>query len=461
MAVNSQQYSEAVLFVENNRIARELLFSEFEAVLDGFVPLPDLGGQNATAVYLRINYSLHIIAAVFFRVGFDQEGYCDKRWNIPLDQLATDSARGPDLGGGPIRLACRSQCCIAWHQRNLWDPDMSPGSNHFVLLKKTVTANRLGLKFDAASTAEARAEKVKQHKKDKQKDAEKTRRITQELAQKMRGKFEQEFRDHMARMLKEQRLRILTLNSKRKQEVQQIQLRHQNRVEEYRHQIRKFQETLEQQLNRNKKLKETIDSQATKMEGLREYFEHKLKNAQLDESAQLKAMKKNFEAEVAAKVEAATLEVKEKLQMRDLELMYRSEQEASYKSEIQRLREESQNLIGNSSEQLLEKLEQAGLNFVAYHPGAGHLTIPLADMSRYIENPVAYAASKCGVTADHYKEWLVHYKNPSCQALTSRGEPCGRIIERVPTPGQFHTGEHDRCDNHKTTSASGLAAARM
>jgi len=338
---------------------------------------------------------------------------------------------------------------------------MIPGSNNIVLLKKVVQANSLGLKFDPATSTDARAERAKRNKQAQQISKESARKIKQKITQQLRGKFEQEFRDHMAQMLKEQRLRILTLDSKRKQEIQQHQLKHQQRIEEYRAQIKKFQEALEQQNVRNQELKSVIDGQATKMEGLREYFEHKLKTAQLGESEQLLAMKNNIDAEVAAKVEVATLEIKEQLQMRDIELMYRSEQEASLEREIARLREENQHFIGNSSEQLLEKLQNAGLNFVAYHPGAGHMTIPLADMGRYIENSVAYAAEKCGVSLIHYRDWLDHYKAPCCQALTSRGEKCNVAIERIPTPGQFHTGENDRCDAHKTSPAQNVTALRM
>ncbi len=82
-------------------------------------------------------------------------------------------------------------------------------------------------------------------------------------------------------------------------------------------------------------------------------------------------------------------------------------------------------------------------------------------MSRYLENAVAYAAEKCGVSLEHYREWLDHYKSPSCQALKDKGEICGALIERVPTPSQFHNGESDRCDEHKTSPTQSFPAVRM
>ncbi|MGQ9425175.1 sodium:proton antiporter [Gilvimarinus sp. F26214L] len=456
MFKSDAEYSEAVLFVEHNRVNREMLYSEFEAVLDGVVPIPDLAGRSAQAVYLRVNGKLQIIAAVFFRISFDSDGQADKRWNVPIEQFADNSGRGPDLGGGPIRLACRSQCSIAWHQQNLWDPDMTPGNNDFILLKKAIKANRLNLRVQAPAETEEPPTLAKPEKSAAPSKAD-TREIEARLSQQLRRKFEQEFRDHMAGLLKEQRLRILTLNSKRQQEVQQLQLNHQQRLQEYRQQLDKRQQELELQRRRNKELKETIEGQAKKIEGLREYFEHKLKSAHLDESTQLRTMRENFETEVQAKVAAATLEIKEKLQLREVELMYRGEQEASLEREIRRLREENQHLLNNSNGQLLEKLEQAGVNFVAYHPGAGHLTVPLADMAAYLEDPTGYAAAKCGVSTHQYKDWLDHYRQPKCRAIKDGGEVCAETIDRVPSPGQFHAGEHDRCERHRSAPARAYA----
>ncbi|MGH1470083.1 MAG: hypothetical protein ACRBCS_02750 [Cellvibrionaceae bacterium] len=455
MVSSDTEFSEAIIFIAQNRVTREMLYSEFEAILDGFIPLPDLANNRCHAVYLRVNTQLSITSAVFFNIKFGPDGHPDKRWNVPLEQLADNSARGPDLGSGPIRLACHSQCCIAWQRQNLWDPDMSPGSNNFVLLRKAISENRLGLRFvEEVEDDESNVELLNSRRKIDELE------IEQRLSTQFQKVYEQKFRDRLAQVLKEQRLRILTLNSKRKLESQQLQLTHQQRINEYRDQIELYEKKLTTTEERNKDLKEVVEAQAQKVEGLREYFENKLKTVQLDENFQLQSMQENVEAEVSAKIEAATLDIREQLQMREIELMYRAEQELSLEEEIQRLREENQRLLGNSSEQLLEKLENAGLNFVAYHAGAGHLTVPLEEMSNYLANPVAYVAVKCGVTEKHYREWLIHHKSPTCQALNSRGEVCSDFIERVPTPGQFHPGENDRCDHHRATPLAKVALLR-
>jgi len=462
MLRSEAESSEAILFVDENRVSREMLYSEFEAILDGFVPLPDMANQHVQGVYVRVSPQLCITATVFFSISFDSDGHTDKRWNVPLNQLADNAAKGPDLGAGAIRLACRSQCSIAWHHQNLWDPDMTPGANNFVLLKKSIKANRLGLTYQEIDVPTQQADAINYTRV--LKDLDQAKDIESKISRQLREKYKKEFRDHMARLLKEQRLRILTLNSKRKQQIQQLQLEHQHRVHIHREELEIKGKEIFQQNSRNQELKETIDQQAVKIEGLREYFEHKVKALQDDEGTQLQElqlMKNEYEAELAAKVEAGVLDVKEQLQMREVELMYRREQESSLEQEITRLRAENQNLLGNSSEQLLERLENAGMSFIAYHPGAGHLTIPLMDMSEYLESPLSYAANSCGVNLQHYKGWLQHYHAPICKALSENGDLCGENIERISSPGQFHTGETDRCDGHKTSPTQTFAAVRM
>ena len=91
------------------------LTTEFEAILDCFVPMPELSNMAVDAVYVQLSGQLLVRSAVFFNIDFDSEGFADKRWNIPLQQLAENSSKGPDLGCGAIRLACRSQCHSIQH----------------------------------------------------------------------------------------------------------------------------------------------------------------------------------------------------------------------------------------------------------------------------------------------------------------------------------------------------------
>ena len=141
---------DAVLFVDQNKVVKEMLLTEFEAVLDGVVGEPEFADSAAHAVYLKINRRLDIIGAVFFIIHFDAKGNADRRWNIPLSQMVETAAFGPELNGVQLRIACRSQCQIPWQQQDLWEPDLSVGSNTLKMLSVSVQANRLGLLVDDA-----------------------------------------------------------------------------------------------------------------------------------------------------------------------------------------------------------------------------------------------------------------------------------------------------------------------
>ncbi len=441
MSPDRAEQTEAILFFSDDQIAREMLYPEFEAILDGFVPVLEQAGTTAKAAYLRIDEQLCITAMVFFRVDFDAAGMVDQRWNIPLQQLANTAAKGPDLGAGPITLACYSQCPIEWQQKNLWDPQMQPGRNSFVLARKAVRRNRLGLMVREKPVSP----KVVEEKSHEQ------------LQQRLHQQYSQELRDRMAHMLREQRLRITTLNNRHERRIQTLQQENQKRLQLYREKIQQLQEKNAELNHRHETLRENFDAQATKIEGMRDYFSHKLKAAHMDESSQLQTLQENFELELAARIQSATNELQERLDMREMELFYRQQQENNLKDEVGRLRQENQSLLNQGSGQLLNKLSRAGINFVAFHPGAGQISVAADEMGRYMDNPEAFAADKCGVDEALYRDWLEHYQNPQCRALDASGNRCAQPLSRVNHPRDFHQGESDRCSKHQELASQALA----
>ncbi|MOA39037.1 hypothetical protein D3C78_1607830 [compost metagenome] len=118
-------------------------------------------------------------------------------------------------------------------------------------------------------------------------------------------------------------------------------------------------------------------------------------------------------------------------------------------TELNRLRLECEALEGQSGQLMLERLAQLGVVFVVYHPGAGHLTIPLADIARYQDNPLAYAAAKCFVSESQYRQWLLHYQQPTCDATLPNGERCSMPIDRIEAPSRFVAGESNCCPRHR------------
>ena len=441
MTLESTDTVEAVVLLAGDTITRELLYPEFEAILDGFVPVPDFKGVTAKAVYLVINSNFSIVSAVFFLLDFDEKGMVDRRWNVPLQQLAEVSGKGPDMGAGAIRLACYSQCAIGWHQKKLWDPQMDPAKSSFVQLKKSVQNNRMGIIF----------------KKQQERLAVIPAAVPQEqnslgLQQKIHEHYAQELRDQTASLMKEQRLRIATLHSKQQEAMQTLRQEHQQRLQAYQEKLKQLMDQNKDLEARNHSLKENVDVQASKVDGMREYFSHKLKTAQLDENSQIQAMQENFEVELALKLQATTAELREMLDMREVELFYRYQNETALKEEIVNIKQQYHELLNNSGEQVLVRLDKAGINFVVYHPGAGQFTIPLADLSRYIESPAAYIAKNSGVSEKLYFNWFEHYQNPSCKGLDGNGHACDKSLVRIGSPIEFHEGESDRCEHHQLIS---------
>ncbi|HCS29016.1 MAG TPA: chromosome partitioning protein ParA, partial [Spongiibacteraceae bacterium] len=112
--------NEAVIFFKGDLVDKEVLYPEFEAVLDGYIGLPGYAGRVVKAVFLQITPRLNIQSAVFFTVPFTDDGQVEASWNIPLQHLADHGLNGPNLGEGVIRLACRSSCPVAWYKDKLW-----------------------------------------------------------------------------------------------------------------------------------------------------------------------------------------------------------------------------------------------------------------------------------------------------------------------------------------------------
>ena len=424
--------SAVFFFGDEGDIAKQLNIAEFEAVLDGFVPMVDLAGQTAKACYLDIDANLHVQRAVFFKLPVNQQGEIHKAWHLPLLDMATGASKAKDLGGGPIQLACYSQCPIAHFKQVLWDPDLSLANNQLLMIKHAVSENRLGLQF-------------RQEQPEESKDLGSKADVEREISQRLRKEYAQEFRDHMAQLLKEQRLRMATSRTEFESESRQIKTDLDARVGEYQRLLGEKERVIEDLRNINSSFKETVDGQAQKISAMREYFDVKLEQAQSDGPDSMVGVREALEVELQAKFEANTKDLKETLQTREVELLYRNELEVQLHDEIARLRDENQTLVDNTGEQLLQKLIERGVSLVSFQPGAGHLTIPLSDIARYMDSPMGYAAEHCGVSAERYEQWLEHYRMPICQESLENGRLCGENINRVDAPLDFNAGESNSC----------------
>jgi hypothetical protein len=426
---------EAVFFMEENQVSRQMLFTEFEALLSGLGVLPDYADEEARAVYALINQAGSIYALVFFKLYFDEDGRADTGWNVPVERLAEISGSGPDLGSGPIRLACRGQCSINWHQNDLWDPDMTPGSSDFSLLRKAVDKNRLRLVFEkpvedvptlAVAFDNSSEVPVLEQSNDPSIDSEK--------------------RIKLARLLKEQRLRIKTLESNQESASDSSDRAHRIELHAYKNTLQEQKQTIEKLKLLNEKFKQKLSSRDDQFIGLQDKISNQTSLvADLEEKLQSASVNDRGKLE-KQKLDAQVVLLTEQLERKDIDLSYRDEREEQLRAELEELSE----AIGKGKEgtSIFDKLKALEVVYVAYHPGVGHITMSALEISDYAENPMGFIANKCFVTEADYINWLAHFENPVCTHISSTGLACLEFVEKVTVPSEFEQGISGLCEKH-------------
>jgi hypothetical protein len=412
--------AEAILFFDDHKIIKEMTFLEFQAILDSYVPLHDMAKRSMGAVYVRINAKFNVTAAVFFRINFDLEGFVEKTWNMPLQDLADKAAKGPNMGSGAVKLACFSQCPIDGQKDNLWDPEMQAANNDFIVIKKCIQSNTLGLMFDV----------------DYKKDDEQSESMNEE-------------RTRTAMIIKEQRLRQKLLSGKAEQDLRQLNLDHQESIYNYQKKCDELQQALKHEREQRVVLEDTSKGQLDKITGMREYFESKLEKYQQNEVSQSELLSEYYDSQVQVEFDSLAKRHAAELEVRDVELIHRRDQEIQLQREIIKLKRERQDLVESSREIIFHQLGDAGINFVTYHPGAGHLTIEADEIGAFLSNNMAFVATKCGVSESHYRAWLNHYYSPACDKQLENGRFCDKEIARLENPSQFIVGESSWCSEHR------------
>lgn len=439
MASRDSGILSAVFFMGPEGVAKHLLYTELEALLDGASKVAGYCDEDVRCVYARLNRYGQITALVFFTLYFDEEGLADASWNLPVERLADISAHGPDLGAGAIRLACRSQCAINWHQNELWDPDMTPGSNDFARLKRAVAENRLGLKFDVLEpelpTLSAAAEPAS---------------LAQDSAVDLAS--EQDKRVKLARLLKEQRLRIRTLESHRQRETTELEREQRIIVHAYKNEIQTLRQQNEQLRLQNEKLNAKLGANKQQFAGLQEKLSGQSKALQSLEQRLVSATGSERSQIEKQKLEAEVVLLTEQLERRRLELLSRDEREDLLRAELDEFKEAHLNAPTESD--LFRVLNEQDVVYTAYHLGLGHITMNGREIKDYAANPLAFAAAKSFVSEAQYRAWLEHYEQPVCRFQHPDGSYCCALVEKVGAPNEFQAGLDDRCAEHGGDDAS-------
>ncbi|OEY66968.1 DNA repair protein [Marinobacter sp. X15-166B] len=407
----------AIFFMDGAQVSRQMKVPDFEAFLDGYVGLSDLADTDVHAALVELDSELYVEALVLFRIWFDEEGRADNRWNLPIERLVRQGAKGPDLGAGPIRLVCRSLCPEPRFVKHMWDPDMRPGSNTFQAIRKAVAAN--SLKFPRVARADDIPVLAVQPKAPTEQDIDRVR---------------------IARILREQRLRIKTLSNVPADTKAKLERQHQQELQAERDKYLQLQQEYERQRATSEQLKDR----------LAERNEQYLEMQRSLQTVQAQLEEAQDHADRNAKAEVALL--REQLARKQRELTLRDDQLAALEKENHELRHRPP-----VEDSITGHLQAKTVFLVAYHPGVGHLTLPYDDLDRYFASPLTYASNHAGLSEAVYREWLQHYENPVCGHQEPNGEVCQHPIMRISQPSAFTPGVNDRCEDHRVSQDAAAA----
>lgn len=430
--------NEAVLFFGDGHVDKEILYPEFEAILDGFMNFDAYAGREVRAAFVQINPRLKIQGIVFFLIGFDDEGRVLPTWNIPLQHLVDHATSGPDLGAGPARVACRSNCPVSWYRDHLWDPDVGEGSNTFEILRAAIERNRLGLVQRKAPEEEASAKPSPDRSAD---------------AVEIKGRYEQQLEEQQH----QHELALRSQADRLKRHMEKVQEDYTAKLREQDETLEKLRRKLLQSRRKELELKELLGSSEQRFKKIQELYEDSVRRGSEEQANQLDVLRQQLDAELQQRLHEQAEELNERLSMHEVELHYRDEQLAKLRQDLSQLRRENQMLMQSEGGQILRRMTDSGITFVAYHPGIEHLVLAPSEITDYLKAPVAFVAERCGVSEDHYREWLMHYRLPVCRDTDESGECCGQPVDKVLKPQFFRPGDSDRCVEHRKARVEELA----
>lgn len=430
--------TEAIMFFDpDGQVGKEMLFQEFEAILDGVVYLPEFSDQLLYCAYVQINSYLQVRAVLGFQVDFDDKGRVDRDWNIPLDHLVSQVSATSEISGQSIKVVGKSNCPVSWHADSLWDIKAA----HVKKIIEAAQRNLLGVLVDELPEEEETAEATGSMSL----SAVDVAAIRQQL----QGRFQQLYQERSRQLLEQQRAHLQDLKNNYKERLQTLALRHQDELAEYKAELRKQEDELHQQIRLSQSLQEQLKIQAERFALNQAEMNQQLKD--LISEGQGGAPTEREAQDVQRLVDEATQRLQQQLEIKEMELNYRNELDFEMQAEVHALESEVAALRAAEPDPnvRVRQLHEKGVVLVAFQPGAGHITLPQRDIDVYLEDPVAYAAQYCRVDRALYEAWLQHYHSPSCEHRSQNNIPCGQPVDRVGKPAQFVPGQSNRCRLHK------------
>lgn len=410
ISTDNRNDAEAIYFFDDGHIIKEMLYVEFEAVLDGVVGIPECRNKSFNAVYVSIESGLRVQAAVLFKIGFDGDGHVVNTWNLPLRFLASQSDLGPDLGDGPIKVLTAADCHDPEYHQHLWD--CGKGLVQILTsIKRSVKRNKLSL-YSQTPAPLMHSQMVPGFMPQQGQLAIPGLSPVFQAPQNfsapnyMAVNLESALRDQ------QERVRI------------ELEASHANSMR----QLTQENQALQQESEDLSRQKQLVEVEARKqIDLIVDKYKSKLR-------AQLTVQERRWQDKVAEK---------------ELLLHYAEEKHNQLREEIVQLRRSIEAEKDQAVEDFLQEVAASGMELIATEKGLGSFAVKPRLVFDYLENPSAFLAAQCGVSEPDYKAWREHYANPVCQAGSSTGCGCAVPIRRVEDPRSFVIGESDVCYAHR------------
>ena len=400
-------YAEAILFFDEESVVKEMLYVEFQAVLDGVVGIPEFAKKSYQAAYVTIWHNLSMHTVVLFKLSFDKQGHVDAKWNLPLRSLGSQATNGPDLGSGMILVMTRDLCEDADYKKSLWEPGKRK-VEVLTSIRDSIKRNKLGLYVEGGSsrfsdyTLYTHAAEQALGGAQTKVDSEYQQQLVNNIESTLKYKYEAEMR---------------TLETQHAQIIRQLESQNAASKE----QANGYQQVVADVEASNKKHIEII----------------------------VNKVKKKYESELS-KIKGG---FEEALNVREMELHYSKESETQLCEELQTLQNSLPHIKAEAMNEYIVNLLESGVQFIVTQSGIGSSSLKLQQLDGYLQSPTGYWAKQCNVSEDHYLDWSHHYNNPGCQAGRTTGCACDAKLTKVMHPTDFVSGYSDMCRAHQLCKA--------
>ncbi len=247
-----QDLDELVLLytADGSKVVSEIRYGEFEAVVAGETKLAEHAASVVKAAYAQVGGGLTLHGIVFFRFTVDEDGEIVGSFNLPLRYLLENAGLGPDLGAGPIHLACRGQCPVPWHSVNLWQPEGEGDGHPAMLAQKAIWRNRAGLKRTAAPPVAQplRSEPVEPALIDEERH----------LEDRLTATFGEQGKVNLTQLVQQHSAQLSEVGQQHRLDLEEQQRTFQDQLREARDEIHKLKAALRREQERNRRLQSLL-----------------------------------------------------------------------------------------------------------------------------------------------------------------------------------------------------------